>query len=198
MATDRRTEPSPGDIARLHRAILASPILQPIVARWDEIGLPDCWLAAGAIAQTVWNDAFGFDPCHGVKDIDLVYFDPADLSDRTEAENAARVRHLFRDLNVTFDVKNEARVHIWYAGRFGYEIEPYTSIAHAISTFPATATAIGVQPSGHGLSVIAPFGLDDLFDAVARPNKVQITREIYEAKVARWRDLWPLLEIVPW
>jgi hypothetical protein len=31
----------------------------------------------------------------------------------------------------------------------------------------------------------APFGLDDLFGLVVRPNKRQITRAIYEAKVER-------------
>ena len=33
------------------------------------------------------------------------------------------------------------------------------------------------------------FGLDDLFGLVVRPNKRQITRSIYEAKVARWRSI---------
>ena len=36
---------------------------------------PVCWLASGALAQSVWNHAFGFAPEHGVSDVDLVYFD---------------------------------------------------------------------------------------------------------------------------
>ncbi|MGV1990112.1 hypothetical protein ACQZ5N_26190, partial [Agrobacterium sp. 22-221-1] len=31
-----------------------------------------------------------------------------------------------------------------------------------------------------------------------RPNKKQITREIYETKVDRWIKLWPELAIVGW
>jgi len=33
---------------------------------------------------------------------------------------------------------------------------------------------------------------------VVRANKKQITREIYEKKIARWGTLWPDLEIIAW
>jgi hypothetical protein len=33
---------------------------------------------------------------------------------------------------------------------------------------------------------------------IVRPNPVQATREVYEAKVTRWRDRWPELTVVPW
>jgi hypothetical protein len=37
-------------------------------------------------------------------------------------------------------------VHLWYAEKFGNVLAPYTSTEDAITTFPTTATAIGVQP----------------------------------------------------
>jgi len=77
-------------------------------------------------------------------------------------------------------------VHLWYAAKFGYAIPPYTSTTHAMTTFPTTATAVGVQPQPLGLSIAAPFGLQDLLGLIVRPNKVRITRSIYEAKLARW------------
>jgi uncharacterized protein len=175
-----------------------SPVIDAVLGRWHAIALPDCWLVAGALAQTVWNRAFGFGPHHGISDIDLVYFDGSDLSEYSEAQHAARIRGLFRDLEMKIDVKNEARVHLWYEQKFGYDIEPYTSTTHAISTFPTTATAVGVRPAEEKLAIAAPFGLDDLLGLVVRPNKVQITRVIYEAKAARWRALWPQLAILPW
>ena len=198
MASDVSPDAGNSAAARLERVIMASPVLEPIIRRWAEISLPDCWLVAGAIVQTVWNDAFGFDPRHGVKDLDLVYFDDTDLAEDTEAGHAARIGALFAGLGVHVDVKNEARVHLWYARNFGFEIPPYTSSYHAISTFPATTTAIGVQPSPDGMRIAAPFGVSDLFALIVRPNKVQITRAVYEAKVARWRPLWPALKIVDW
>jgi uncharacterized protein len=198
MTSHNCTKPDPGDVARLQRSILASPLLASIVSQWDAIGLPDCWLVAGALAQTVWNDIFGFEPGHGMKDVDLVYFDGSELSEAAEADHQARIRRMFSGCGITIDVKNEARVHLWYSRRFGSEISPYTSTRHAIATFPTTATAIGVRPTGSALLVSAPFGLGDLFDTIVRPNKVQITPAIYAAKVARWRAFWPRLRIVDW
>jgi len=186
------------DARRLEAIIRASPILAPIVRRWTSIALPDCWLVAGAIAQTVWNDAFGLPPGHGLSDVDLVYFDGTDLSEASETDHAERIRDQFAGLPVWIDVKNEARVHLWYAGKFGYSIAPYTSATQAIATFPAITTAVGVQPAESGMLIAAPFGLSDLFNLTVRPNTVQITRPIYEAKVTRWRSVWPGLTIVDW
>lgn len=186
------------DAAKLERLILNSSVLEPIIRQWSRISLPDCWLAAGAIAQTVWNDAFNLAANHGLSDIDLVYFDPTDLSEDGEAKQAARIRREFAHLGSKIDVKNEARVHLWYAQKFGHEIAPYISTPHAIATFPTTATAIGIQPVASGLSISAPFGLSDLLGTIVRPNKTQITRATYEAKIARWKPLWPCLEIIEW
>lgn len=181
------------------RLILArSPIVAAIVDRWPEIGLPDCWLVAGCLAQTVWNDAFGLPAAHGISDVDLVYFDGEDLSAETEARHAARVRALFADLGLWIDVKNEARVHLWYAEKFGTSLEPYVSTEDAITTFPTTATAVGVQPRSDGLHVFSPYGLSDLLGLIVRPNKKQITRPVYEAKVKKWRAQWPDLRVVDW
>src|SRR5215469_3293682 len=142
---------------KLERLIRLNPTLHPLLNGWHAVALPDCWLVAGAIAQTVWNDAFGLSPHHGLSDIDLVYFDPTDLSEEAEAQHAKRVRTLFREIPVRIDVKNEARVHVWYAAKFGHPIAPYVSTAQAIGTFPTTATAIGVHPTVSALKVAAPF-----------------------------------------
>lgn len=75
---------------------------------------------------------------------------------------------------------------------------PYTSAMQAIATFPTTATSIGVRPGAEGLALHAPFGTADLFGAIVRPNKAQITRAIYEAKVLRWLAMWPRLKIIEW
>ncbi len=172
--------------------------LTELLRRFDEIHLRDGWLAAGAIAQTVWNLSGGYPAERGIKDVDIVYYDPADLSAETEAAQESRIRALFAHLPVKLDVKNEARVHLWYEKVFGYPIEPYISAENAIASFPTTATAIGVRWSANGLECCAPYGLDDLFGLVVRPNKIQIKREIYEAKIARWQPLWPHLIFMPW
>jgi hypothetical protein len=187
-----------GSSHALEVALRRNKWLDELLKRFEEIMLPDNWLVAGCIAQTVWNLGCGQPAEYGLKDVDLIYFDEQDLSAATEASHERRLRALFRDLPIKLDVKNEARVYIWYEERFGYAIKPYLSSPDAIATFPTTATAIGVRRMRGEFECCTPFGLDDLFHLVVRPNKRQITRAVYEAKVERWRSIWPRLTILPW
>jgi len=184
--------------SRLETIVRSSAILSPVLDRWPSISLPDCWLSGSVIAQTAWNEILGF-PCHyGLADIDLVYFEADDLSAGAEMCQAVRVCSLLADLPIWTDVKNQARVHLWYNSKFGCAVAPYASTLHAIATFPTTAGAVGIRPTPSGLSIFASFGLSDLLGLVVRPNKTQITRAIYETKTARWRNLWPQLRIADW
>ncbi|GEN59079.1 hypothetical protein ANI02nite_09630 [Acetobacter nitrogenifigens DSM 23921 = NBRC 105050] len=183
---------------RLDRLIFMNPSLRSVLRAWSDIDLKDCWLVAGCLAQTVWNEKFRLPLEHGVSDLDLVYFDSTDLSAQSEQRNSERVRRVLSDLPLWVDVKNEARVHVWYEEKFGYPIAPYRSVRDAIDTFPTTATAVGVRPAEGGVEIYAPFGLTDMFGGIVRANKRQITAQIYEAKVSRWLSHWPNLHIVPW
>ena len=83
------------------------------------------------------------------------------------------------------DVRNQARVHLWYERRFGRPLAPYRSVEHAIATWPTTATSIGVRAEGDNFAVSAPFGLADLFALTIRPNTTLVDRAGYEGKAAR-------------
>lgn len=184
--------------AALAAIIGRHPLLASVLDHFDRVALPDAWLVAGAIAQSVWNARARRPAEYGLKDLDIVYFDASDLSADAEAAHEARLRAVFAAIPLKLDVKNEARVHLWYADVFGNGIEPYRSTEDAIATFPTTATSVGVRPRGGNLEVCAPFGLDDLLAGIVRPNKRQITRAVYDAKVARWRTLWPDLTYLAW
>ena len=173
---------TPSQSVLFERAVIGSPLLSAVLEHWDQVALPDCWLIAGALAQTFWNLAHGLSPTHGIKDVDIAYFDETDLSAQVEEAHAARINAAFAKHSIHFDVKNEARVHLWYERKFGYAIRPYASTPHAIATFPTTATSVGVHPTSSGLAFCAPFGLHDLLGLVVRANKAQITHEIYAAK----------------
>jgi uncharacterized protein len=161
------------------------------------LGLPNCYVAGACIAQTLWSLSHGFEAHYGIKDIDLVYFD-ADLSQEKEREQQARVQHLFANFPMAIDVINEARVHLWYEDVFGYSIEPYTSTEEAISTFPIPAGVLGIRGHGKGYEIYAPLGLEDVLNNLVRPNKKQITKAIYEAKLERWQKVWPNLTYSSW
>ncbi len=181
--------------AELGRLLRANPVASAVLLRATELDLPDWYLGAGSVAQTVWNHLHAFPPGHGIEDYDLVYFDPRDLTEAGERAAADR----FRDLAAPVDVKNEARVHLWCADRFGTPIPPYRSAEDALATWPTTATSVGVRRDRDGtFRVCAPFGLADLFGMVVRPNRALVTRAVYEDKARRWAAVWPRLTIVPW
>jgi hypothetical protein len=46
--------------------------------------------------------------------------------------------------------------------------------------------------------VYAPYGLDDLFAFVLRPNPVLAPRAVYEKKASRWSELGQRLTVLPW
>lgn len=182
----------------LEAIVLQSPTLRDIILRAEELGLPDYYIGAGCIAQTVWNSLSGYPLDYGISDIDLVYFD-TNLEQAAEEKVAEQARHLYADLPFPLDVKNEARVHLWYEARFGYAIKPYVSLEDAINTWPTTATSMAVRVEAENrLRVYAPFGLNDLFGRIVRPNKAQITEEIYKAKADKWHKKWPELTVIPW
>jgi uncharacterized protein len=179
--------------------ILKSPVLKTILERATGLSLPNWYLGAGCVAQTVWNYLSGRDLLLDICDADLVYFDENDLSFESENIKISSAHKLFSDMPIFVDVKNQARVHLWYEEHFGYSITPYQSVEEAINSWPTTATAAAVRTDENGyFSVCAPFGLEDLFGMIVRPNKKQITEEIYLKKVKRWKACWPGLRIIPW
>ena len=195
---DLADAPVDRQVRALERILSGSPRVEAILAAAPALGLPDWYLGAGAVTGTVWNRAHGFAPDHGIKDNDLVYFDRDDLTRETEQEVERRAGRLLARTGVHLDVTNEARVHQWYEERFGPALDPYRSTGHAISTWPTTASSIGVRREAGTFSVCAPFGLRDLFALVVRPNRTLTTRAVYEAKSTRWQAAWPRLTVLPW
>jgi hypothetical protein len=185
-------------ISSLIQIVNESPVLLEIITRTPLLDIENYYIGAGCIAQTVWNHYSGYSPEHGISDVDLVYFDNSDLS--IEAENGfiVKVEAAFRDIPIRMDVKNQARVHIWYEQHFGYPIPPYKSLEAAVNTWPTTATAIGIRRERDEWHVYAPYGLNDLFGKIVRANKLQITKEIYDKKVQRWSGIWTDLKVIPW
>lgn len=179
---------------RVRRIALAHPVAGAVIQRWSYLSLPDAWLSGSLLAQAWWNICFHFPPLHGIVDADIIYYDAADLSETGEAAAAAHVAGLFADLPIRFDVKNQARVHLWYPERFGIAITPYRSALQATTTFPTTVSALAISDA----VLSARFGLDDFLAPVVRANATLIDRSVYEAKARRWAACWPDLAILPW
>jgi uncharacterized protein len=125
---------SPDD--ELRALIESSPWHMDVLATVRGSGLPDAWVGAGVVRDLVWGVRFGagFDPA-GVRDVDVPFFDPADL-DRANDERATAILAAARR-DLPWEAKNQAAVHTWYARRFGGPpVAPLASIPDAIATWP--------------------------------------------------------------
>ncbi|MDF3299183.1 nucleotidyltransferase family protein [Streptomyces tropicalis] len=186
-------------LAALRTTLSRNEILLEVLHRAAGLALPGWYLTAGCLFQTVWNVVTGRPPAAGIRDYDLFYFDGGDLS--WEAEDAV-IRaggKLFDGLPATVEIRNEARVHLWYEDRYGVPCAPHTSTEAAIDSFAATTCCLGVRLEADGhWRVYAPHGLSDVFHLVVRPNPVLAPPEVYAAKTARWRRQWPELTVLDW
>ncbi|NYE59201.1 hypothetical protein FHW58_000353 [Duganella sp. 1224] len=162
-----------------------------ILERWTSLALPDGWLVAGCLFQTVWNLQSGRAPDADIKDYDLFYFDASDLSEAAERERQAHVDSILADLGVAVEVSNQARVHTWYEAYFGRPYPALGSAREGIDRFLMPATCVGIRPD----AVHAPNSLDMLYDGVLTANPLTPYPDLFEAKAASYLQRWPWLRI---
>ncbi|ALL14547.1 nucleotidyltransferase family protein [Caulobacter henricii] len=163
-----------------------------------DLDLPDAMIFSGAIYQPVWNHLTGRAPDYGIKDYDVAYHDASDISYEAEDVVIQRVAAAFEPpLRDLVEVRNQARVHVWFEKKFGAD-EPYPpleSSAAALKRFVATAFCVGVRmEADDSLSVFAPFGLDDLFALHLRPNPLRLKgaggwERTTGSALARWPEI---------
>jgi uncharacterized protein len=186
-------------LAHFRQALRRNPALTEVLVRAAAMDLPGWYLVAGCLYQTVWNVVTGQPPEAGILDYDLAYFDDSDLSWEAEEEVIQAGDKIYAGLPAPVQIRNQARVHLWYEQKFGTPCPPHTSTEAAIDTYEATTACLGVrvEPSGRW-RVYAPHGLSDVFNLIVRPNPVLAPRHVYRAKTERWRSQWPELTVLPW
>lgn len=187
--------------AALERRFVTEALQNPhnaaILERLPLLGLPDAWLVAGCLFQTVWNLRSGWASTAHIKDYDLFYFDAADLSEDAEHNVQARVTALFSDLPITVEVKNQARVHLWYEQWFGFPYDALQSSRAGIERFLVPCTCVGLQPGATPAlpMLYAPYGLAELYAGTLRPNPLCPHLPLFKAKASSYRDRWHWLTI---
>jgi hypothetical protein len=164
-----------------------------------ELALPQWRVVSGCLYQTVWNVLMKKPVRTGIKDYDLIYFDDSDLSWEAEDQVVRRVGACIRGLPAPVEARNQARVHLWFKQRFGADYPPLRSADESLMRYASIVHAVGVRLEVDGqLDVIAPFGLDDLFGMVIRPNRGIDNQVSHEAKAARAKAIWSEVVVVPW
>jgi uncharacterized protein len=178
-------------------AVLRNPINATILARLPQLGAQDAWLVSGALFQTVWNGLTHRAPNYGIKDYDVFYFD-SDTSWDAENDVIVRAKHIFADVDAAIEVRNQARVHLWYEAKFGAPYPPLAYATDGIDHFLMHNAQVGIRPHGESYEIYVPHGFDDIARMIVRPNRTPNFRaDRYREKADRWKSLWPEITILP-
>jgi uncharacterized protein len=188
---------------RSEQSILTNELIVAMLDRMESSDLPEWYLSGGCLFQTVWNVEHGFDASAGILDYDLFYFDAADLSAHAEHRVQKELSQKFADLPIEVELRNQARVHLWYEQEFAAPCRAFRRCEDGIDGFLARCCCFGVRQLHGELVIYSPHGFGDLFGLVVQPNVARTTdsstlRDVYEAKVQRWRSLWPRLQVTQW
>ena len=193
------TRPAAEERHRLEAILRADPDLMRLLASLRGLRLPQWRLVAGCLYQTVWNALTGRARGTGIKDYDLIYFDGSDLSWEAEDRVIRLVAAATRDCVGPVEARNQARVHLWFEGRFGTPYPPLASADEALSRYASVVHAVGVRlDDDDRLDVAAPFGLGDMFAMVIRPNPALDNAASHRAKARRAQSIWPEITFEPW
>lgn len=168
----------------------------------SELNLPNFYIAAGSVFQTIWNYYDGKDLNFGIKDIDVIYYNNSDLSVEKDLEYYNMINKYVKSngFNYEVDVSNEARMHLWeMAHGQGENVEQYKNSEDAMSKWIATVHAIGITKENNKIKVYAPYGLSDIFSRTIRPIKHNDnSKELYNKKVESWKNRFDNLNIIEW
>lgn len=153
--------------------------------------LPHWCISAGYVRNLVWDRLHGYAARTPLNDVDVLYYDPDNLSEEAEKAYEAQLHNQLPGYSWSF--KNQARMHL------RNHHKPYTSIEEAMMRWPETATAVAVHmDSENQLHITAPYGLEDLFGLVVRRSPHYADKEAFHARVEnkKWLEYWPGLRLM--
>ncbi|WP_169543438.1 nucleotidyltransferase family protein [Sneathiella aquimaris] len=175
----------------LRTLIQTDPLCMTVLKNARQLTLLDWAIGAGFIRNRVWDHLYHKDPCLP-DDIDFLYFDASDVS--PAADKTIEKKALTQAPDFPWSVKNQARMHL------KNKDAPYRNTADAIAHWLETPTAIAVRlEADDRLTIMAPFGLEDLFSGTVRPTPSgQKKMDQYSARLKgkNWQARWPDLTII--
>ncbi|WP_155593328.1 nucleotidyltransferase family protein [Lysinibacillus cavernae] len=167
--------------------------LMNVLATVEALHLADWWICAGVIRSMVWDYLYEKEDRTPIADIDVIYFDKANLAEEIEKHYERELRKI--SPNEPWSVKNQARMHVLN------ESKPYQSALDGIAHFPEIPTAIGVKLTSGSLEIAAPYGIKHLGAGIVEPTPFFLENKhnyaIYRQRIhhKQWHLSWPRLEI---
>lgn len=175
--------------ALIKKWLMSDPNRMEALTIAAELKLPGWCLAAGFVRNLVWDKLHDFSSNTALNDIDLIYFDPDDISDSRDYE----IEQCLKEVSTfPWSVKNQARMHERNRDC------PYTSTEDAMSFWVEVETAVGAALDDDGdVILVAPFGVKTLFGYTITLNPKRPKRMDFEARICakRWLQTWPRLVV---
>jgi uncharacterized protein len=128
--------------ARLITIAQASSWFMPALRAVRGLGLAEWCIGAGAVRNLVWDALHGMVLPSALADVDVAYFDAADLS--VERDRSLQQRLVELRPGPPWEVTNQAGVHLWFEAWFGHAVEPLASLDAAVASWPEYATCVGL------------------------------------------------------
>lgn len=177
--------------SRLKKIVENDVYMTSILKAIEKLNLKDAWVCAGFIRNKIWDISHNITT--PLNDIDVIYFDTIDTSLEKEKQLETELEFLLPDQ--PWSVKNQARMHLMSG------FKPFTSSYDGVAHFPETPTAIAVRMYNQDIEIMAPYGLQDLFEMRVKPTPFfQENTELHSTYVERikrkkWNERWESLSV---
>jgi len=182
---------------QLTQMVRSSPELMELLDAVRRLELASWCIGAGAVRSLVWDRLHGFAAPSHYDDVDVVYYD----DQAGPAQDVELQRRLLSfGPSTRWEVTNQALIHHWFLNQQSQVVPPLCSLVEGVATWPEYATCVGVRLSlDNSIDVIAPHGLEDLFQLRVRHNPIRASSAVFNERVAskRFIERWPMLSIVP-
>ena len=173
--------------AHICQLIMRDPWRMEMLRFARAMNLPDWCIGAGFVRALVWDTLVGNKTPYRLPDLDLVYFDPANID--PDHDFQLRDQLNTQSSSDLWDVKNQARMHS------RNDDPPYRDTAEALSNWLETPPTIAIRLEANDTpSLIAPLGIDDLLALRVRPTAAALRKpDQYRARMEakNWAAIWP-------
>ncbi|WP_394200444.1 nucleotidyltransferase family protein [Shewanella waksmanii] len=180
------SEQSHAQNRQLHKWLTTDPQRLSALKHVASLSLPQGMIAAGFVRNLVWDRLHSSQ--YQLNDVDVIYFDSNDTRRCTEQAYFARLVEL--EPNLPWSVKNQARMHLRNGDK------PYQSAIDAMCYWPEKETAVAARWINNQIEVIAPFGIQRLFELHLTPNPARDNALFHERLTSKsWLSRYPKLQI---
>jgi hypothetical protein len=163
-----------------------------------KLKLPNYYLTAGSLLQTIWNYYDNKPLNNKINDIDIAFFDLENTSKDRDKIIEEQINNFLikKDFKYKADVHNQVNMFNYNNPNFKMT---YTCVEDAISKWIVTTHAVGIKKEKGKIKVYAPYGLNDIFNRTVRPIKHENnSKELYNKKALSYQERFKNITIIKW